>query len=494
MVYLYVTGVILLWLHLANSLSRFPKVLLISMDGLRYDSISGYTVPNLHRWATQNTWFLRGMRPQYMTMTSTNYMGMVTGLHAESHGIVSNAFYDIDKESGTADFFDYWNYTERPGMNGNARKRSWYTGEPIWITNERASLERHSACIQWPMCDATFPDGWAPTYLSSWTKYQDSREWMDDVDEIIKLFTRNMDPANFVAWYIDEPDRTLHKHGFYDGKYIKILAELDKVFGYLIAQMRRYHLIDEINIILAADHGHAQIGGAKNVLCIREYIDFSRVLTGHNILYPTDQALFDEVYNNLTKAVNDNKLKIKIYTKDSFPDYHHFKGHPSRIGDIIIEPEVGYEVDYNCTNDSMNRALDYGAKRLQSSTHGQHPDNFEMHGALLLGGPDIGDAQKTKRIAEVIDLYSLMCFLLDIRPAPNNGSLNRIAKHIHLRGYHPWIWDDDEPYEYMLLLLVSLLIIAIIITICLISLCVILALTRSKGDYDEESSKSSISV
>uniref|UniRef100_A0A7I4YJX1 Bis(5'-adenosyl)-triphosphatase n=1 Tax=Haemonchus contortus TaxID=6289 RepID=A0A7I4YJX1_HAECO len=436
MVYLYVTGVILLWLHLANSLSRFPKVLLISMDGLRYDSISGYTVPNLHRWATQNTWFLRGMRPQYMTMTSTNYMGMVTGLHAESHGIVSNAFYDIDKESGTADFFDYWNYTERPGMNGNARKRSWYTGEPIWITNERASLERHSACIQWPMCDATFPDGWAPTYLSSWTKYQDSREWMDDVDEIIKLFTRNMDPANFVAWYIDEPDRTLHKHGFYDGKYIKILAELDKVFGYLIAQMRRYHLIDEINIILAADHGHAQ----------------------------------------------------------SFPDYHHFKGHPSRIGDIIIEPEVGYEVDYNCTNDSMNRALDYGAKRLQSSTHGQHPDNFEMHGALLLGGPDIGDAQKTKRIAEVIDLYSLMCFLLDIRPAPNNGSLNRIAKHIHLRGYHPWIWDDDEPYEYMLLLLVSLLIIAIIITICLISLCVILALTRSKGDYDEESSKSSISV
>ncbi|VDO40779.1 unnamed protein product [Haemonchus placei] len=356
MVCLYVTGMILFGLHSANSLSRFPKLLLISMDGLRYDSISDYTVPNIYRWATQNTWFLRGMRPQYMSMTSTNYMGMVTGLHAESHGIVSNAFYDIDKESGSIDL--------------------------------------------------------------SYTKEQDSGEWMNHVDEIIRLFTRTMDPANFVAWYIDDPDKTLHKHGFYDGKFIKIMAELDKVFGYLIGQMRRHRLIDKINIILAADHGHAQIGGAKNVLCIREYIDYSRVLTGHNILYPTDKALFDEVYDNLTKAVNDNKLKIKIYTKD------------------------------------------------------------------------------TKMTADIIDLYSLMCFVLKIRPAPNNGSLHRIAKHIHLRRYHSWVWDHDERYEYMLLLLASLLIVAIIITICLISLWVVLAWSRSKGDrdYDEESSKSSISI
>ncbi|PIO55367.1 hypothetical protein TELCIR_23247 [Teladorsagia circumcincta] len=82
---------------------------------------------------------------------------------------------------------------------------------------------------------------------------------MLDVEKIIELFTRNDKPMNFIAWYIDEPDATLHTHGFYDGAYVNTLSRLDEIFGHLIEEMEKRDLLKEVNIILTSDHGNEQV-------------------------------------------------------------------------------------------------------------------------------------------------------------------------------------------------------------------------------------------
>ncbi|KAK6032646.1 hypothetical protein OSTOST_01172 [Ostertagia ostertagi] len=206
------------------------------------------------------------------------------------------------------------------------------------------------------------------------------------------------------AWYIDEPDTTLHKHGFYDGVLRETLAYLDEVFTRLLDDMQKQGLLDQVNIILTADHGHAQIEGIKNILCVSDYVamDWTRMRVGQNLIYTYDKAHAEEIYNNLTKAVKDNDLKIKVYRKSRWylrnsRTIHFYKGMSSRIGEIILEAEIGYEVDFRCTRQGLNEKYDYGKKKVHNATHGQDPSNLEMYAVLALSGPDIGNNHKVCR-------------------------------------------------------------------------------------------------
>ncbi|KAK5972128.1 hypothetical protein GCK32_018674, partial [Trichostrongylus colubriformis] len=158
--------------------------------------------------------------------------------------------------------------------------------------------------------------------------------------------------------------------------------------------MKRRDLIDKVNIILTADHGHAEIESAKTVLCVPDYVDMARIKWGQNMIYTGDEAVAREVYHNLTRAKQQTGLKVKIYTKASFPGHHHYKRIPSRIGEVILEPEIGYEVDFKCTQEEFDRKYDHGRIKYNKSTHGHDPSNPELHAILVLSGPDIGDAHK----------------------------------------------------------------------------------------------------
>ncbi|VDM81671.1 unnamed protein product [Strongylus vulgaris] len=92
----------------------------------------------------------------------------------------------------------------------------------------------------------------------AWTDIRSLDEWEKDVDTIIELFTDAEKPVNFVAWYVAEPDHTLHHNGYYNGEYEKTLSRLDNLFGYFLSRLDDSGFADEINVILTADHGHIQ--------------------------------------------------------------------------------------------------------------------------------------------------------------------------------------------------------------------------------------------
>ncbi|VDK63510.1 unnamed protein product [Cylicostephanus goldi] len=118
-----------------SSLSEHPKLIIISCDGFRYDQLDSRLVPNLAKWASSGAHFINGVAPQFPTFTSVNHMAISTGLYTESHGVVSNVFFDRSRGK----VFDYWNDTKTPGIYAETVDGTFFrqSGEPIWITNER---------------------------------------------------------------------------------------------------------------------------------------------------------------------------------------------------------------------------------------------------------------------------------------------------------------------------------------------------------------------
>ena len=68
-------------------------VFIISVDGYRYDFHKIANTPNLNKLRAEGVHAER-MIPIYPTKTWPNHQSMMTGLYSESHGIVSNNFWD----------------------------------------------------------------------------------------------------------------------------------------------------------------------------------------------------------------------------------------------------------------------------------------------------------------------------------------------------------------------------------------------------------------
>ena len=116
-------------------------LILVSLDGFRWDYLQKYDAPALRALAAGGVHAAR-MTPSFPSKTFPNHYTLVTGLRPEHHGIVSNYFYDPVLQAS----FN----KNLPGDNADGRW--WSQGEPIWITAEKQGVR--SAALMWPGCEA----------------------------------------------------------------------------------------------------------------------------------------------------------------------------------------------------------------------------------------------------------------------------------------------------------------------------------------------------
>jgi ectonucleotide pyrophosphatase/phosphodiesterase family member 5 len=118
----------------------------------------------------------------------------------------------------------------------------------------------------------------------------------------------------------------------------------------------------------------------------------------------------DYVYNILKKIPN-----MDVYLKSEIPEWLHYKKNV-RIGDLLIATHLGYTVYIN--NETVNWGLNQG-------DHGYYNNESTMHPIFLAHGPAFKINYKTKSFNNV-DIYPLMCLLLGVTPAINNGSIDNV--------------------------------------------------------------------
>src|SRR5258708_682292 len=105
---------------------RDQLLILISIDGFRWDYLQKYEAPTLRALARGGVHATR-MTPSFPSKTFPNHYTLATGLYPAHHGIVGNWFYDpvIGETFG------------RNKPESTREARWWSSGEPIWITAEK---------------------------------------------------------------------------------------------------------------------------------------------------------------------------------------------------------------------------------------------------------------------------------------------------------------------------------------------------------------------
>ena len=105
-----------------------PYLILISIDGFRWDYQRRHDTPALDRIAGDGV-AADALVPVFPTLTFPNHYSIATGLYPVNHGLVGNRFPSEDRRR----FFDL-------GDRASVEDGSWYRGEPIWVAAERAGI------------------------------------------------------------------------------------------------------------------------------------------------------------------------------------------------------------------------------------------------------------------------------------------------------------------------------------------------------------------
>lgn len=399
----------LIVLSVCTSHEEHSRVLLISLDGFRWDYLHmvnnrGVDTPNFQMLIDSGV-TVKGssVRNVFITKTFPNHYALVTGLFEESHGIVANDFYDpvFDETFSIATMNDikWWNGT-------GAQKV-----EPVWVTNDAEGGEHHvSGVYFWPGSEVK---GMQPRYFKS--PFDRSIPFSDRVDTVAGWFTQETMPINFGVMYYHEPDETGHQHGPNSTEMVNMIAQLDQDIGHMITVLKEKHIFDELNIILTSDHGMSTM--LDNVY-LDDYVNSSLYswFGGSpvaNIL--PKEGYEDEVYTKL----KDVEHLIVYKKQDIDPSFHYSDNR--RIMPIIVSTVEGYRLCKN-RQDCPDELGD----------HGYNNSLPNMHPIFIARGPAFKKAYKAEPFASV-DLYPLLCHLLDIEPRPNNGSFEAI-KHIMAGG------------------------------------------------------------
>ena len=362
------------------------NVLLISFDAFGWEYMDLVDTPVL------NTYFKKqGVYADYIlnvipAETTPNHISLATGLYPESHGIVANEMYDPV-------FHEHFKYT--------ITDPKWWWGngvEPIWYTNEKQG--GISGVIWWPGYNIK---GYTPTY---WNK-DDEITYKGRVDLAIN-WLKSVKPPNFLILYFDLLDYIGHDYGFGSPQTLKEIKNIDNITGYLVEQLKQNNLWQKWNIIITSDHGMANVSHSK-VINITEYVNASQSMInndgGFHFVWPK-AGMKDVVY----KKLKDHHPNMQVWLKENFPEKYHYRNN-CRIPPILMAADEGWRF----LNDPNTFKWKY------KGTHGYLNTLSSMWPIFFARGPAFKKGYRSKTF-NMVDIYPLMCKLLNIEANPNNGS------------------------------------------------------------------------
>ncbi|XP_064609389.1 ectonucleotide pyrophosphatase/phosphodiesterase family member 5-like [Liolophura sinensis] len=390
-----------------QAVSNHPLLLVILFDGFRWDYVDKFDTPNFHTLMQDG---VRAVHVQNVmpTVTMANHYTILTGMYAESHGIVANNFYD--PKLGEFHMADNADQTDPKWFNTGV--------EPIWVTNQLKSNERFSGSMLWPDSLAAVK-GIAPTYQRGPPLFDTTVDNRTRIDTVISWFLKDDRPINLGLLYFEEPDEIGHEFGPNSEQMKDTVMALDGLIGYLIEQLKDKGLYEVMNILVTADHGMSEVLSNKSI-SLEPYVEGSLYqdyqLSSMGFLNPV-QGKEEEVYRKLKKMEAEHG-EVKVYRRsDALMTQLNYSSN-DRISPLIITVDEGFY---------LIRA-EYEKKYSTTGLHGYFPSVSNMHPFFIAHGPAFKKNYTTEVLSN-IDFYELMCHVLELTPAPNNGSFQNV-KHI----------------------------------------------------------------
>jgi predicted AlkP superfamily pyrophosphatase or phosphodiesterase len=400
----------LAWLLLALNLSVFaqpkpirdlqPTVILISLDGFRYDYLQKYGPANLNSLARTGV-RARWMIPSFPTKTFPNHYTIATGLYPQDHGIVENNIYD-------AGFNAVFTLSDRNEVE-NTR---WWLGEPIWVTAEKQGQK--SGSIFYPGTEGEI----AGTRPSFWKPYD--KEMSNDVR--VKTILSRLDlprdqRPTFLALYFSDPDDAGHAFGPISKETKRAVLKVDDEIGRLVQGLKAREIFSQINLIIVSDHGMARVNWRNAILLdklfdtnLAERIFWTREIVS---IFPKE-GKEDEIYQSLKRKLPP---QARVYRKAEMPARFHYSQSP-RIAPLLVLPAEGWILTNRQAFAEMQAK---GETKRSRGGHGYDNRLPSMRAIFIAHGPAFKKG-KVVRPFENIQVYNIMIRILGLKPAPNDGN------------------------------------------------------------------------
>ncbi|UYW01598.1 ectonucleotide pyrophosphatase/phosphodiesterase [Flavobacterium agricola] len=364
-----------------------PYVILISIDGYRYDYTDKYSAKNIKQMADSGV-KAKAMIPSYPTITFPNHWSIITGLYPAHHGIVDNFFIDEDRKE-----------SYQMSNADNAEDGTWYGGNPLWSLAEGQGVV--SASLQW-VGSASDAGGNRPTYYYRYHEKFTPEQKVDKVVDWLKL------PADqrphFISLYFPEVDSAGHHFGPDSEQTEQAVQLIDQAIGKLITNVNALHL-PNVNFVIVSDHGMKKVNKDEPIRIPAmllnkdkyEYINSQSLLRVH----VKDKKDIKATY----KALKKNKTKdYQVYLAKKFPKNLHFSTKDdvfNRIGDIFLVPDAPHIFLENF-------------KKTTTGKHGYNPYAVpEMKAIFYANGPEFKAAIEIDAF-ENVNVYPLIAEILDL--------------------------------------------------------------------------------
>ncbi|XP_072689999.1 ectonucleotide pyrophosphatase/phosphodiesterase family member 3 isoform X3 [Canis lupus baileyi] len=306
-----------------------------------------------------------------------------------------------------------------------------YTIVTIWLTAMYQGLKAGS--FFWPGSDVAINGSFPSKYIH----YNRSIPYEERISTLLKwLDLPKAERPDFYTIYVEEPDSAGHESGPVSATVIQALQLVDKAFGMLMEGLKQRNLHNCVNIILLADHGMDQTYCDK-----REYMTdyFPRInfymyegpaprIRARNIPHDFYSCKYEDICLK-KKKVNSEEIVRNLSCRK--PD-QHFKPY--------LTPDLPKRLHFakNVRIDKAHLLVDRQWLAVRSKAYsfcggGNHGYNNEfksMKAIFLAHGSSFKEKAEIEPF-ENIEVYNLICDLLHIQPAPNNGthgSLNHLLK------------------------------------------------------------------
>ncbi|MBC7850874.1 MAG: alkaline phosphatase family protein [Chitinophagaceae bacterium] len=365
-----------------------PYVILISIDGFRYDYADRYNATNIIRLRNSGVQ-ATSMIPSFPSVTFPNHYTIATGLYPSHHGLVYNQFYDRERKAT-------YNMSDRKAVEDG----TWYGGTPLWVLAEKNGML--SASYHFVGSEAAIQQ----TYPTYWYKYSEGKNIDFRIQKLVDWLKLPEDRRpHLITFYMSEVDDAGHNFGPDTKQTGQAVLYIDDVMRKLTARIDSLGL--PVNYIFLADHGMAQVDTVTRIN-IRAMIDTAQFIIrggGTSLqLYAKNAQSIQSTYDQLKAKEKD----FIVYKREDIPRAWHFNKSDdslNRIGDLFIVPVYP-------------KVLSSWSGKISPGAHGYDPVMKEMHATFYAWGPQIKKGRRINSF-ENIHVYPAVCRLLGL-PVPTN--------------------------------------------------------------------------
>src|SRR3990167_2715142 len=264
-----------------------------------------------------------------------------------------------------------------------------------------------SGSVYWPGSDCA---GNQPTYTVPYEYFNFSSISYDSrVDQVLSwLDLPEQERPRLITLYLDGVDSAGHRSGPYSADVRNAIQQVDYAIGKLVAGVNaRTDIAENIHYMVVSDHGMASIDNNR-VIYLDDYLD---LVNDVEIITLSPIASIRSLHGRTAQVYYQlqNIDHLQVYKKYQIPWEFHYSDNV-RTTDIIAIADEGWSISYR------------NSPAVSGGNHGYDPSLPSMSSLFIGNGKFFKSDYTSVDKMSNIHIYILMCYILNIPPADNNGS------------------------------------------------------------------------